>query len=160
MQRFTWEKWLNRILDKNALIVFTPLFPGFFIFGLTLTYTDNGILLLLFTLLGIIGSYAVFFKALTGGKTKGKTDVPHPDVALKKPQTSPQSQKSYSDMDQKSRRCSNCGNTLSYDSIFCSECGSPVHVQEAVGEYVFCRGCGAKLPSTARFCGNCGMAQK
>lgn len=159
VQRFTWEKWLNKVLDKNALIVFTPLFPGFFIFGLTLTYTDSGILLLLFTLLGIIGSYVVFFKALTDGKTKGEIDVPHPDVASKEPQTPPQPPNFYSDTDQKSRRCSNCGNILSYDAIFCSKCGSPVHVQKTVEEYVFCRECGAKLPSTARFCGNCGMAQ-
>ena len=160
VQRFAWEKWLNRVLDKNPLIVFIPLFPGFFIFGLTLTYTDSGILLLLFTLLGIIGSYVVFYKALTDGKTKGEIDVLSPDVVLKETQTSPQPKNSYSDRDQKSPRCSNCGNTLAYGSIFCSECGSPVHIQETVEECVFCRECGAKLPSTARFCGNCGIAQK
>lgn len=172
VQKYAWEKWVNEVLDKNLLILFAPLFPGFFIFALSLTFTDDEIINLLFGLLGIIGSYVIFFRAIPSATPKEETNVPAPDVVPEEeinslssdvnPKESTNSQppvNTYFDMQQKTLHCPNCGTVLIDDSVFCSKCGSRVQAEEDGGKYVFCSECGAKLPSEALFCDNCGAAQ-
>lgn len=47
--------------------------------------------------------------------------------------------------------CSNCGATLSEDSVFCNQCGTKV-----VQKPSFCEKCGNQLNINDRFCGKCG----
>lgn len=49
--------------------------------------------------------------------------------------------------------CQSCGKTLNDSVKFCSYCGKPVHVNDAVS---FCSECGNKLETGIRFCSNCG----
>jgi len=78
--------------------------------------------------------------------------------------------------------CSRCGGKLSADAKFCRKCGvsvptvapemtapqvadahpPPVVTPPPVAEVPsarFCEGCGAKISSTAKFCGKCGASQ-
>jgi len=45
--------------------------------------------------------------------------------------------------------CSNCGQRLPDDAVFCTKCGTKVTV-------IRCTGCGAVLTADAKFCPNCG----
>jgi len=53
--------------------------------------------------------------------------------------------------------CPTCGSEVSYESPFCSSCGSPMYFAQAASESeAFCGNCGAPIASTATFCGGCG----
>lgn len=154
MQRFKWEKWVNSILDKNAFILFAPLFPGFFILILLGTLIDNELIAIFWGLIVTIGAYIIFFRAMPDGKGKEATDSQIPENAALDTQ-----QNVMADVN-KVLKCPNCGKTLSQNAIFCGECGAPAQVEKIVDEYKFCTQCGAKLPNNARFCNNCGTEQR
>lgn len=52
--------------------------------------------------------------------------------------------------------CPNCGTSLPWDAIFCSECGSRVALAAAGGESPSCPFCNAKLPFDMVYCPECG----
>lgn len=61
-------------------------------------------------------------------------------------------------------RCSNCGNKVSSNAMFCDNCGQPieasdaepVEVQKEAAAKSYCGNCGTELDVGAEFCGNCG----
>lgn len=62
-------------------------------------------------------------------------------------------------------KCTNCGNELAEDALFCDECGVAVSsgetkTEEQKEEKVFCVNCGAAIEEDAEFCSNCGANQK
>jgi uncharacterized OB-fold protein len=46
------------------------------------------------------------------------------------------------------QQCSNCGNSMSVGSVFCSSCGSK--------SAKHCTNCGSKTAPNDKFCGSCG----
>lgn len=53
-------------------------------------------------------------------------------------------------------KCSNCGNELSNNDVFCNNCGQEVLPQSKNTDKTFCANCGAELESGMDFCGECG----
>ena len=60
--------------------------------------------------------------------------------------------------------CSNCGNEVSSNAMFCDNCGRPIEASDAeaaeaqkeVAAKSYCGNCGAELDGGTEFCGNCG----
>lgn len=52
--------------------------------------------------------------------------------------------------------CTNCGQALAADALFCSKCGTKVVQPEPAAEFKFCSQCGNKLEASAGFCSKCG----
>jgi len=86
-EKYTWEKWVNRVLDENIFLLFVPLIPGFFIWALLGTYI-NGVIGFIFALLGTVGIYILYFKALPGDTPKESSPSP---MSVKNNQTELQS---------------------------------------------------------------------
>ncbi|MEN6326513.1 MAG: zinc-ribbon domain-containing protein, partial [Syntrophomonas sp.] len=53
--------------------------------------------------------------------------------------------------------CTNCGQALSAEALFCSKCGTKVAPPAPPAtEFKFCSQCGNKLDASASFCSKCG----
>lgn len=52
--------------------------------------------------------------------------------------------------------CSNCGATVSDDTLFCNECGMRVMAKKPESATKICKTCGASLAEDAKFCELCG----
>lgn len=52
--------------------------------------------------------------------------------------------------------CEECGVQLSENAKFCSSCGNPCEIIEAVEKGEFCESCGSKLEDDDLFCPECG----
>lgn len=53
-------------------------------------------------------------------------------------------------------KCSNCGNELSSNAMFCDNCGQKVELQSDEAQKCYCGNCGAEIEIGSEFCGNCG----
>jgi uncharacterized OB-fold protein len=61
--------------------------------------------------------------------------------------------------------CDTCGNEVTEDMAFCSQCGAKVEIPEPVDEvptpepeHIYCASCGNELPGYASFCNECGTS--
>jgi hypothetical protein len=152
IQKFTWEQWINKVLDNNGFVFLVPLFPGFFVMSLIIKVVNNGWGDFL-GFLAIAGVYSLFLRALPNRLPKKS---PESSASLNNNPITPQSD---TVVVAPSQRCPNCACVLTPNSLFCSECGSVVQATESVEKFLFCSECGKKLPSDSLFCYNCGTAQ-
>lgn len=53
-------------------------------------------------------------------------------------------------------KCSNCGNELSSNAMFCDYCGQKAELQSDDAQKCYCGNCGAVLGTGEDFCGECG----
>lgn len=54
------------------------------------------------------------------------------------------------------KKCSNCGEILSKDDIYCPKCGSKYEEISNENKQIYCSKCGNPLESDAKFCSCCG----
>ena len=53
--------------------------------------------------------------------------------------------------------CPTCGSEVSYESPFCSSCGSQMYFAQATSDSdAYCGNCGAPIAPSSTFCGGCG----
>lgn len=149
---FTWEKWMNKILENNKFILFIPFIQGFFIFVLIVAFTNNTLISLFVFLAGTLGLYILYMKALNVEKPNKAVD----SSTYKNMKSDTQPIETITV--ERDLHCPNCGFALTDDSVFCSECGFRVQT-EHIKEYMFCSECGTKLPKNALFCDQCGTKQ-
>ena len=121
-QRYAWEKWVNKVLDNNVFVVFVPLIPGCFIGALTGTFTHEALGFIL-ALVGTVGIYVLYFRAMPGGTSKGSPASP---VSVNKEQTKLQGGASVQATEAAPGTvfCTACGTKLPSDAAFCYNCGA------------------------------------
>ena len=121
-QKYAWEKWVNEVLDNNVFMVFVPLIPGCFIGALTGTFTHEALGFIL-ALVGTVGIYILYFRAMPGDTTK---ESPASPVSVNKNQTKPQGGASVQVTEAAPEFvfCAACGTKLPSDAAFCYNCGA------------------------------------
>ncbi|MDE7287236.1 MAG: zinc-ribbon domain-containing protein, partial [Lachnospiraceae bacterium] len=158
-----WEVWLNQVMDSQAFLIsvlfLMPFFPGFFILGVTASFIDNDGIILLMTLIGIVGTFVVWFKIL-GGLPPKEADDSHSEEDTGTAQKSSgikEELESGSDIHGKisMAACPSCGKKINENAKFCIYCGKEIDGKTQT-EMITCGNCGKSIAKDANFCVFCG----
>lgn len=179
--KYTWESWINRVMDSEIFLFFVlfvmPFFPALFLSS----FINNSAISAILALFGIVGSYIVLFKIIDSLPAKGST---HPDLCEDKSIDKQQgdmmgvkkkADKTKAELENKEAdaglklltkpesrlntydeihmiTCSSCGKMINADANFCNFCGSKV----IPIDMIVCKNCGKSITKDANFCYYCG----